>query len=53
MTKLESRPILGKPWEYMFYVDVEVPQESSLFYKTTEELGTEAASFRILGVYHG
>ncbi len=53
MTKLESRPILGKPWEYMFYVDVEIPQESRLFYKTTEELGNEAASFRILGVYRG
>ena len=53
MTKLESRPILGKPWEYMFYVDVEVPQDSSLFYETAEALENEAASFRILGVYRG
>ena len=51
MTKLESRPILGKPWEYMFYVDVDVPEEFDQFMSTVDMLREETASMRILGVY--
>ena len=51
MKKLESRPILGKPWEYMFYVDVEVPEDIQLFSTAIEVLKRETENFRVLGLY--
>ncbi|MFP4563268.1 MAG: 3-deoxy-7-phosphoheptulonate synthase [Spirochaetia bacterium] len=51
MKKLESRPILGKPWEYMFYVDIEVPENLEDFHSAVEDLKTEAEEFRVLGLY--
>jgi 3-deoxy-7-phosphoheptulonate synthase len=51
MQKLESRPILGKPWEYMFYVDIEVPESLENFHTAVEELKREAEEFRVLGIY--
>jgi len=29
MKKLESRPIQGKPWEYSFFIETEIPNEES------------------------
>ena len=52
MTKLESRPIPGRPWEYMFYVDLDV-DDVGTFEKTMEELRTLTASYRLLGLYPG
>ncbi|MBI9101978.1 MAG: 3-deoxy-7-phosphoheptulonate synthase [Spirochaetales bacterium] len=52
MTKMESRPIIGKPWKYMFYVDVEVPKgEISSLRKGIERLSSETEDFRTLGIY--
>jgi 3-deoxy-7-phosphoheptulonate synthase len=51
MKKLESRPIPGKPWEYMFYVDVEIPEKLPLFYECIETLKKETEEFRVLGMY--
>lgn len=51
MRKLESRPILGKPWQYMFYVDVEVPRETEIFQQALPELKKVSQDLRVLGVY--
>ncbi len=51
MKKLESRPIAGKPWEYMFYVDLQLPAESSDYLPAIERFREATDDFRILGVY--
>jgi prephenate dehydratase len=51
MKKLESRPILGKPWHYMFYLDMELPEDRATFDAAMEDLDREAEGLRILGVY--
>ncbi|HTH14599.1 MAG TPA: prephenate dehydratase [Spirochaetia bacterium] len=51
MTKLESRPIHGRPWDYLFYVDARLPADPKAFDATVAELGTVAQDLRVLGVY--
>jgi 3-deoxy-7-phosphoheptulonate synthase len=52
MTKLESRPIPGRPWEYMFYVDLDVDSVAA-FQSTVQSLRAATASYRLLGLYNG
>jgi 3-deoxy-7-phosphoheptulonate synthase len=51
MVKLESRPIADKPWEEMFYVDVDVPLEESAFELALQELRASTETLRLLGLY--
>jgi 3-deoxy-7-phosphoheptulonate synthase len=51
MVKLESRPIAGKPWEEMFYVDVDIPREENAFQNALEELSGATETLRTLGLY--
>ncbi len=51
MKKLESRPIPGRPWEYMFYVDLDLPPERAQFERAMEQVRAAAASYRLLGLY--
>lgn len=50
MTKLESRPIPGKPWEYTFFVEVQLTDEEA-FKNASDEIRKAAVSFRVLGTY--
>ncbi len=51
LVKLESRPIHGKPWEYMFYVDLEADVESDAFKPVVGVLKEKTDYLRILGCY--
>ncbi len=51
MVKLESRPIAGKPWEELFYLDVALPEAEEPFRRALEELKGVTEGLRILGIY--
>jgi prephenate dehydratase len=51
LTKLESRPLRGRPWEYAFYVDVEVPRTHPGCQRALADLGEFSHWVRILGSY--
>ncbi len=51
LVKLESRPIHGKPWEYMFYTDLEADIENPELSGMLEDLKSKAETFRIIGRY--
>lgn len=51
LVKLESRPIPGKPWEYMFYVDLEADADDSSFRPILDQLKKETEYLKVLGSY--
>ncbi|TVR71560.1 MAG: 3-deoxy-7-phosphoheptulonate synthase [Spirochaetaceae bacterium] len=53
LKKLESRPILGQPWRYMFYVDVELPGSETQFAEAFAALEAETHDLRLLGTFKG
>jgi prephenate dehydratase len=53
LTKLESRPIRGAPWEYLFYVEVEANRDDLTFSRALTHLAEFARWTRVLGTYKG
>ncbi|WP_114195774.1 bifunctional chorismate mutase/prephenate dehydratase [Edaphovirga cremea] len=51
MTKLESRPINGNPWEEMFYIDVQANLRSEAMNKALRDLTPITRSLKVLGCY--
>lgn len=51
MTKLESRPINGNPWEEMFYIDVQANLRADTMQKALRDLAPITRSLKVLGCY--
>jgi len=53
LTKLESRPIRGRPWEYLFYVEVDARRDDLGCARALTHLAEFAKWTRVLGSYKG
>jgi prephenate dehydratase len=51
LTKIESRPLVGKPFEYMFYIDFAGSTQDLVVQRALAHLGELALYLRILGSY--
>ena len=51
LKKIESRPLQGSPWEYLFYIDFIGPAHEETVRKALDHLGEYALTLRVLGSY--
>ncbi|KON31378.1 hypothetical protein AC482_01045 [miscellaneous Crenarchaeota group-15 archaeon DG-45] len=51
LTKIESRPLVGRPWEYSFHLDFEGHREEPHMRVALEELRESSRSLKIFGSY--
>jgi len=51
LTKIESRPLQGKPWEYLFYIDFIGSAHDETSKRALDHLGEYALTLRVLGSY--
>ncbi|MDD3222091.1 MAG: prephenate dehydratase [Clostridia bacterium] len=53
MTRIESRPIKGEPWQYRFFIDFNGNLREQAVRNALHGIQSETESFRILGNYIG
>lgn len=51
MLKIESRPHVGKPWEYLFYLDIEGSPDEAPVRQALNHLDELTTFVRVLGAY--
>ncbi|NUN69581.1 MAG: prephenate dehydratase [Bacteroidetes bacterium] len=51
LLKIESRPIVGRPWEYLFFVDVAGSSTDEHLVSALTEMKEHTSSLKILGSY--
>ncbi|MFA6541928.1 MAG: prephenate dehydratase [Bacteroidota bacterium] len=51
LLRIESRPFIGKPWNYLFYVDIGITQQETEFKRAMKELRELTTFLKILGSY--
>jgi len=53
LSKLESRPLRGRPWEYLFYIEVDARADEPVCADALTQLAGLAEWTRVLGTYKG
>ena len=51
MTKIESRPIKDRVWEFRFFIEVEGDYSRKKVRAAIDKVGAQASSFKLLGCY--
>jgi chorismate mutase/prephenate dehydratase len=51
MMMIESRPILGRNWEYRFFIDIEGNLSDASIQNALKGIAEEGSNMRILGNY--
>jgi prephenate dehydratase len=51
LTKIESRPLRGKPWEYLFYLDLMGSKDDTLVQRALADLAEISQFMKVLGSY--
>ena len=51
LTKIESRPLAGSPWDYLFYLDFVASTAEPVAVRALDHLGELATTLRVLGSY--
>jgi len=51
LTKIESRPLAGTPWDYLFYLDFVGSATDEAARRALDHLGEYATTLRVLGSY--
>ena len=51
LTKIESRPLAGTPWNYLFYIDFIGAIQDVTIQKALDHLGEYSLMLRVLGSY--
>lgn len=51
LTKLESRPLRGEKWKYIFFMDVESDLSAAGYAQTLRQVAERCHSLRVLGSY--
>jgi chorismate mutase/prephenate dehydratase len=51
LSKIESRPFRKKPWEYIFFIDLEGHQEDPQVRRAIDQVATTSQFIKVLGSY--
>jgi len=49
--KIESRPLIGSPWEYLFYLDIDGKADNQVCQRALDHLQEFTTYFKLLGTY--